>query len=130
MVVTDKIGDLIIRIKNANRVGKASAAVPASLLKEAVAHALMRAGFLTSVSKTNDGKTLELGLAYTADKMPKVTDVARVSKPSRRIYKAAADIKPFKNGFGATIFSTPKGILIDKEAVKQKVGGEEMFRIW
>jgi len=129
-MVTDKIGDLIIRIKNANLKGKESVSLYTSNLKFAVAEALQRAGFVKAVSKSKNGKMLEIELAYKADKTSRVTNVQRVSKPSRRIYNTVSDIKPFKNGFGATFFSTPKGILSDKEASKQKVGGEVMFRVW
>jgi len=129
-MVTDKISDLIIRIKNANLKGKESVSLHASNLKYAVAEALLRAGFVRSVAKSKNGKMLEIELAYKADKTPRIEDVQRISKPSRRIYKPVAEIKPFKNGFGATILSTPKGILSGKEAFKQKVGGEVMFRIW
>ena len=129
-MVTDKIGDLIIRIKNANLVGKESISLYTSNLKYAVAEALMKAGFVKSVSKSKNGKMLEIELAYKADKTPKIENVQRISKPSRRMYASVSDIKPFKNGFGATILSTPKGILSNKEAFKQKVGGEIMFRVW
>ena len=129
-MVTDKIGDLIIRIKNANLRGKESVSLYTSNLKYAVAEALLRAGYVASVAKSKNGKMLEIELAYKADKTSRIEDVQRISKPSRRIYKTSAELKPFKNGFGATILSTPKGILSNKEAFKQKVGGEVMFRIW
>ncbi len=129
-MVTDKIGDLIIRIKNANLKGKEMVTLYTSNLKYAVAQALERAGFVKSVAKSKNGKMLEIELAYKTDKTSRIEDVKRISKPSRRIYKTISEIKPFKNGFGATILSTPKGILSGKEAFKAKVGGEVMFRIW
>lgn len=130
MVITDSIGDLIIQLKNASRVGKESIAIPASNLKEAVANALLRAGFVGAVSrKSKNSRSLEIKLAYDANKSPKINDVKRISKPSRRIYQGSTEIRPFKNGFGTTIISTSKGILSDKEAIKQKVGGEVMFKI-
>jgi small subunit ribosomal protein S8 len=131
MVITDSIGDLIIRLKNANKVGKESIILPASNLKEAVATALMRAGFVGAVSrKGKDARQLEILLAYKSDKSPKINEVERISKSSRRIYKPSKEIKSFKNGFGAIILSTSKGILSNKEALKEKIGGEVMFRIW
>lgn len=129
-MVTDKIGDLIIRIKNGNLAKKESVSLYSSNLKFAVAEALARAGYIKSVAKSKNGKMLEIELAYKSDKTPKIENVQRLSKPSRRIYKTVSEIKPFKRGYGATILSTPKGILSDKEAMKQKVGGELMFRIW
>ena len=129
-MVTDIIGDFIIRIKNANLVGKESVSVYISKNKVAVADALVRAGYIKSFSKNSTGRLLEVVLAYKADKSSKIGGVQRVSKPSRRVYQKSSEIRPFKNGFGTTIFSTPAGILTNKEAVKQKVGGEVLFRIW
>ncbi len=129
-MVTDTIGDFIIRIKNGNLAGKETVSMYASKNKVAVADALVRAGYLKSFSKNASGKMLDIVLSYKADKSPKITGVQRVSKPSKRIYQKLEDIKPFKNGFGAVIFSTPAGILSNREAVKQKVGGEVLFKIW
>ena len=129
-MVTDIIGDFIIRIKNANLVGKESVSVYISQNKVAIADALVRAGYIKSFSKNSTGRLLEVVLAYKADKSSKITGVQRISKPSRRVYQKSGEIKPFKNGFGTTIFSTPAGILTNKEAVKQKIGGEVLFRVW
>ena len=127
-MVTDIIGDLIIRIKNANLVGKEAISLYTSKTKEAIADALVRAGYIKSFSK--NGKMLDIVLSYKADKSSKIIGVKRISKPSKRVYIKSTDIKPFKSGFGATIISTPAGILSNKEAVKQKVGGEVLFKIW
>jgi small subunit ribosomal protein S8 len=129
-MVTDTIGDFIIRIKNANLVGKEVVSIYFSKNKEAVADALVRAGYIKSFSKNSTGKMLDVVLSYKADKSSKITDVKRISKPSRRVYQKSTELKPFKNGFGAVIVSTPAGILSNKEAVKQKVGGEVLFKIW
>ena len=72
---------------------------------------------------------LELGLVYK-DNMPKVTGAERVSKSSLRVYKGVKDIRPIRNGYGLMILTTPKGILTDKEARSQMVGGEVLFKIW
>ncbi len=128
-MVTDKIGDLINRIKTANLKGKDSITLYSSKLMFAIAESLQRAGFVKSVTKTKSGK-LEIALEYKSDKTPKVQGVQRISKPSRRLYKSSEELKPFKNGFGSVIVSTPKGILTNKEATKEKVGGEIMFKIW
>jgi len=129
-MVTDNIGDFIIRIKNGNLSGKETVSVYYSKNKESIADALVRVGYLKSFSKNSTGKMLEVVLNYKADKTPKITNVQRVSKPSRRVYQKSSEIRPFKSGFGATIFSTPAGILSNREAVKQKVGGEVLFKIW
>ena len=127
-MVTDTIGDFINRLKNANFVGKDIVSMYSSKKKEAIADALVRAGFVKSFSK--NGKMMEVVLSYKSDKSSKIKGVQRISKPSRRIYQGSKDIKPFKSGFGAVIFSTPAGILSNKEASKQKVGGEILFKIW
>jgi small subunit ribosomal protein S8 len=127
-MVTDIIGDFIIRIKNGNLASKESISTYTSKMKEAIADALTRAGFVKSFSK--NGKMIDVVLNYKSDKSPKIQGVQRVSKPSRRVYQKSTEIKPFKNGFGALIISTPNGVLSNKEAVKQKVGGEVLFKIW
>ena len=127
-MVTDTIADFIIRLKNANLVGKESISTYTSKKKEAIADALVRAGFVKSFSK--NGKMIEVVLNYKSDKSSKIKGVQRISKPSRRVYQGSADIKQFKSGYGAVIFSTPAGILSNKEASKQKVGGEILFKIW
>ncbi len=129
-MVTDIIGDFIIRLKNGNLAGKEVVSVYSSKNKEAIADALARAGYIKSFSKNSAGKMLEVILGYKSDKAPRISGVQRVSKPSKRVYQKSEEIKPFKNGFGTTIISTPKGILSNKEAVKQKVGGEILFKIW
>ena len=129
-MVTDIIGDFIIRIKNANLAGKESVSVYTSKNKVAVADALTRAGYLKSFSKNSTGKMLDVILNYKSDKTPKITGVQRVSKPSKRIYMGAKEIKPVKGGKGALILSTPKGIMTDKQARKENVGGEVLFKIW
>ena len=116
--------------------------MPYSTLKESIAYTLNKAGYVKAIEKKGKKvmKTLEIELAYvlpagaTASGVsagePVVHGVDRVSKPSRRIYQKAKDIRPFRNGFGNVILSTPKGILLDVEAKKQKVGGEVLFKIW
>jgi small subunit ribosomal protein S8 len=141
-MVTDPISDFVTRIKNGSQARKAAISMPYSTFKEAIAHVLMKAGYLTSVEKKGKkiGATLEISLSYVnaagassaeeATAIPRVQGVDRISKPSRRIYQKSSDIRVFKSGFGNTVFSTPKGIMIDADAKKQKVGGEVLFKIW
>lgn len=130
-MVTDPISDFITRITNASAARKAVVTIPYSQLKEAIAHSLEKSGFVKSVAKKGKKiiKTLDIELVYLGDE-PRVHGAERISKPSRRIYQRARDIRSFKSGFGAYIFSTPKGILSDVEAKKLKVGGEVLFKIW
>lgn len=129
-MVTDKIGDLIIKLKNAGNVRKESISVYSSKINDAVLNTLVRAGYIQSASKRKNSRMLDVILSYKSDKTSKIFDVKRISKPSRRVYTKYSDIKTFRNGFGSTILSTPLGVLTDKEAIKQKVGGELMFKIW
>ncbi len=131
-MVNDPISDLIIRIKNAGNVGKADLEVPYSKFKYAVAEALSKAGFIGEVSKNGKGvnKVFNIELIYKNTGAPRIMDVKRISKPGRRLYKSVKHIFPIKYGKGAAFFSTPNGILTDSEAREQKVGGEELFRIW
>jgi small subunit ribosomal protein S8 len=140
-MVTDPIADFITRINNASAAKKASVSMPYSTLKESIAHVLNKAGYVKTVESKGKKivKTLEVELAYISAPAsaganvigePVVHGVDRVSKPSRRIYQKAKDIRPFKNGFGNVVLSTPKGIMLDVDARKQKVGGEVLFKIW
>ena len=131
-MVGDPISDLIIRIKNAGSVAKAEVTVPYSKLKFAIAEALQKAGFVGEISKNGKDvtKTLTIELLYKSDGTPRITDVKRISKPGRRLYKGVKHIFPIKYGKGAALYSTPKGILTDAQARKERVGGEELFKIW
>ena len=130
-MVTDPISDFITRIKNASDAGKATVAIPYSSVKENIAHVLLKGGYITAVDTKGKQieKTLELTLAYMGNE-PRVHGVERISKTSRRIYQKSKDIRMFKSGFGNLILSTPKGVLIDVDAKKLKVGGEVLFKIW
>jgi small subunit ribosomal protein S8 len=130
-MVTDPISDLIIRIQNASFAGKSALTVPYSRFAENIAHALKKTGYIGSVEKKGKlfSHTLELGLV-SFDTGPRVHGVERVSKPSRRIYQKYTDIRTYRSGFGHTFFSTPKGVLVDEDAKRLKVGGEVLFKIW
>ncbi|MDO8430484.1 MAG: 30S ribosomal protein S8 [Candidatus Taylorbacteria bacterium] len=130
-MVTDPISDFITRIKNASDAGKATLSIPYSSVKENIAHVLQKGGYISSIEAKGKGieKTLELTLVYMGNE-PRVHGVDRISKSSRRIYQKAKDIRMFKSGFGNVILSTPKGVLLDADAKKHKVGGEVLFKIW
>lgn len=131
-MTTDPIANMIISMKNASLVSKASVSVPFSNMKLAVAECLKENGFIGSVSKKtekNNKPVLSIDLIY-GDNGPKIHDVARISKPSRRLYAGVKDLKSYRNGYGIYVLSTPKGILSDKQAKKEQVGGELLFSIW
>lgn len=130
-MVTDPISDLIIRLKNGSDARKSSVVVSRSKFTENVVHALKKAGYVSTIEKKGKdfSRELEVGLIYF-DKEPRIHGVERVSKSSRRIYLKAEDIRMYRSGFGNTFISTSKGIMIDVEAKKNKVGGEVLFKIW
>lgn len=123
---------MLITMKNASMVSKDTVVVPFSKIKYAIAQCLKEQGFIVNASKKtekNNVSVLEIQLAYTPEG-PKIHDVKRMSKQSRRMYTGVKEIRPVKNGFGITVFSTPKGILSDKQARKEQVGGEVLFTMW
>lgn len=131
-MVNDSLGDLIIRLKNASMAGKPTVSVPYSALICAVAEKLEACGFVKAVGKRGKKarKTLEIELSYDDGGMPRISDVARISKPGRRIYQGVTTLRPVKHGFGLLVLSTPKGILTGEEARKEHVGGEALFKVW
>ncbi len=128
----DVIGDFINRLKNAGAIGKKTVSMPYSTYKAAIAEKLKTAGYISASEKRGKKvkKTLEVTLKYNADGSHVIQGVKRVSKPGRRLYAGVREIIPVKYGHGSLILSTPSGILTDKEARKQKVGGEALFEIW
>ena len=127
----DQIANMMNMIKNSGRAGHESVVVPYSKIKHAIADCLVKEGYLASVAKKTKKNfpILELGIAYT-DGQPKVKEVERVSKSSRRVYQGVKQIRSTRSGYGMTVFTTPKGILTDKQARKEMVGGEVLFRMW
>ena len=118
-------------MKNGSLAGKESVSFPYSKMKNAIALCLQKAGYVTDISKkVKKGQPLlEVKLVYV-DKKPKITEVERISKQSRRVYFGMKDIHSVRNGSGLLVLSTPKGILSGKEARKEQVGGEALFKIW
>jgi len=130
-MVTDRVGDFIIRLKNAGMIGNTAVTLPHSKHVEAIAFKLKELGYVDNVEATKKiPKTLEVTLKYDSKGNHAIRDVKRISKPGRRLYVPSTDAHTVKNGLGARILSTPKGILSDKEARKVRVGGENLFEIW
>lgn len=122
---------MLIMIKNASLAGKESVSFPASKIKFAILECLKKEGYVGEVAKKvkKDHPVIEAKLIYV-DKTPKVTQVERVSKQSRRVYFGVKDIHKVRNGSGLLVLSTPKGILSGRDARKEQVGGEALFKIW
>jgi len=130
-MITDPIGDFIVRLKNAGAVGKKTVEAPFSRMKKSVALVLQKGGYVGEIKETGSDpmKTLSVELLYEAG-VPKINGVKRISKPGRRLYAKARDVHPIKYGKGLLVLSTPLGIITDKEAREKRVGGETLFAIW
>ncbi len=130
--MTDPISDMLIRVKNAGAVQKKTATFGYSKIKWEIAKVLERHNYLGEVAKKGkkNKKLIEASLVYDEDSSPKIANTKRISKPSRRMYFGYRQIHSVKNGYGIGVYSTTKGILIDKEARKEKLGGELLFEIW
>lgn len=129
--MVDPISQTIINIKNANVAGKSTITLPYSKLKEALLALLKKEGFIADFSKKGKKviKTLDVELAYV-DGKPRIEGIEQISKNSRRVYSKAKEIRSVMNGYGSLVLTTPKGIMTDREAKKEKVGGEVLFKIW
>lgn len=129
--MTDPIADMIIRIKNALLARHSEVKMPFSKMKQAVASILVKEGYIQDSSVQADGifQELVITLKYKG-KTPVVNDVKRLSKPGRRLYAPAKQIPRALGGYGITILSTSRGLMTDKEARKQNIGGELICQIW
>ena len=127
----DPIADMIVQIKNASLSGKESVVFPYSKLKLAILDVLLKEGFIKSFGKKGKKvvKFIEVVLAYD-ENGPKVSDISRISKTSKRVYQKAKELRPVKNSFGIAVISTSKGLMSDKMARVEKLGGEILFKIW
>ena len=126
----DQIANMLIAIKNGGLVKKATVKLPSSKMKVAILELLKKEGYVKTYNVGEGVKpTVEVVIAYNKD-TPRISGVARVSKQSKRVYTGVKDIRPFKYGHGMTVLSTPKGILSDKQARHEMVGGELLFTIW
>ena len=131
-MMTDPIADMLTRIRNGAGARKASVDVPWSRHKEAIAHVLVEEGYLAEAAMVKEGQfpTLRLGLRYDQTRRSVISGIRRVSRPSLRVYVGSDEIPPVRRGLGVSILSTPKGILPDREARRQGVGGEVICQIW
>jgi len=130
--MTDPIADMLTRIRNGAGARKASVDVPWSRHKEAIAHVLVEEGYLAEAAMVKEGQfpTLRLGLRYDQTRRSVISGIRRVSRPSLRVYVGSDEIPSVRRGLGVSILSTPKGILPDREARRQGVGGEVICQIW
>jgi small subunit ribosomal protein S8 len=129
---TDPISDFLTRIRNASRAGKAETVAPHSKLKAGIAKILKDEGFIADVQEGKDAKghkTLVVALKYV-DGEPSINGIERVSRPGLRLYSKSTEIPRVLNGLGICILTTPKGIMKDRDARRQKLGGELVCNVW
>ena len=132
MPMTDPLGDLLTRIRNAQTRGRTTVKTPASSLRKRVLDVLQAEGYIRGYSQAEfaTGKNeFEIELKYS-DGEPVIREIQRVSKPGRRVYSSVKNIPTIHNGLGISIISTPKGVMADHEARDQNVGGEVLCRVF
>jgi len=132
MSMTDPVADLLTRIRNAQRAGLEELDLPASKMKQRICEVLREEGFFREVSLKQDDVqgTLHVVLKYDEGKRPAISEIRRQSKPGLRRYVRHTEIPKVMNGLGIAILSTSKGVLVDREARKQHLGGELIATVW
>lgn len=132
MHITDPIADMLTRIRNAGAARHATVEVPASSMKKAIAQIMLDEGYIKAFEIVDNGTqgTIKITLKYNANKEKAISGLRRVSKPGLRIYSGAADMPKVMNGLGIAIVSTSKGIMTDRQARKENIGGEVLAFVW
>jgi len=132
MVMTDPVADMLTRIRNANTVKHEKLEIPASKIKKEIADILKREGFVRDYEYIEDDKqgVLRIFLKYGTNKEQVITGIKRISRPGLRVYAKAQEVPRVLNGLGIAIVSTSSGVLSDKEARTQAVGGEVLAYVW
>ena len=132
MHITDPVADMLTRIRNANDAKHETVEVPSSTMKKAIAKILLDEGYIKAYDVVEDDKQgmMTITLKYGANKQKVISGLKRVSKPGLRIYSSKEDMPKVLKGMGIAIVSTSKGIMTDKEARKNNVGGEVLAFVW
>ena len=132
MHITDPIADMLTRLRNAGSAKHESVEIPASKMKKAIAQILFEEGYIKSYKVVEDGPqgTIKITLKYLADGTRAISGLRRVSKPGLRIYAPAQELPQVLRGLGIAIISTSKGVMTDKKAREENVGGEVLAFIW
>ena len=132
MQITDAIADMLTRIRNANSAKHETVDIPCSNVKKAIAEILLEEGYIKSYTVIDDTKqgVIKVTLKYGPGKTRIISGLRRVSKPGLRIYTSCEDLPKVMRGLGVAIVSTPKGIMTDKKARKENVGGEVLAFVW
>ena len=128
---TDPIADMLTRIRNASSAKKSELVLPYSKFKASLAELLKKEGFVSAFNElTGDHKLLQVHLKYSVEGEAVITGIKRVSKPGQRIYVPAEKIPRTNSGYGITVVSTSRGLMTDKQARKEKIGGEVVCQVW
>ena len=132
MSMTDPIADLLTRIRNALQAGFPTVEAPASRLKEELCRVLKEEGYIRDYTREEDGKQglLRVTLKYSADRTPVITGIRRISKPSLRVYTGKREVRLVRSGLGISIVTTSKGVMTDRRARRENVGGEVLCEVW
>ena len=132
MHITDSIADMLTRIRNANAAKHDTVDVPASNMKKAIARILLEEGYIKNFHMIDDKKQgiIRIHLKYGENKSQVICGLRRISKPGLRIYSSCEDMPKVMKGLGIAIVSTPKGVMTDKVARKENVGGEVLAYVW
>jgi small subunit ribosomal protein S8 len=134
MGMTDPIADMLTRIRNASRARHQRVAVPWSRVKENIVKVLVEEGYVKEYKKVKAdegaGEELIIQLKFDRENQPIILGLKRVSRPSLKVYVGAQQLTPIRKGLGINILSTSKGILVDREAQRAKVGGEVLCSVW
>ncbi|MDR1050144.1 MAG: 30S ribosomal protein S8 [Deltaproteobacteria bacterium] len=132
MTMTDPIADLLTRVRNALTARHDRVEIPASRLKVAIVRILKDEGFIKNfkVSRDNKQGQIRIFLKYSDRNSPVINGLQRVSKPGRRVYQKASELKPVLSGLGVLVVSTSRGVMTDKEARRNNLGGECLCQIW
>ena len=132
MSMTDPIADMLARIRNANVVRRHQVDIPGSQLKRSIANILREEGFIENVQWIEDGvrRTLRLTLKYGGERQRVITGLRRISRPGRRVYAGRTEVPRVLGGLGVAILSTSRGVMTDKRARREQVGGEVLCYIW
>ena len=132
MHITDTVADMLTRIRNANSAKHETVYIPASYMKKAIAQILLDEGYIKSFQVLEDNKqgVIRIALKYGPNKSQVITGLRRVSKPGLRIYSSCEDMPRVMKGLGIAILSTSKGVMTDRQARREKVGGEVLAFVW
>ena len=132
MHITDPIADLLTRIRNANNARHETVEIPASNMKRAIVQILFEEGYIKKFEVLEDGKqgVIKVWLKYSAEKKQIIVGLKRVSKPGLRVYASREELPRVLKGLGIAIISTSKGIMTDKRARRENIGGEVLAFVW